>query len=159
MERRQFLGAAAALSALPLSETGPAPSRDREPGTQQCDVCGADKPAEMVDRTAVPAIAPLEADVCRPCQLVQDHALPDGACMECGADLDGAGFEIELEHPLGPANLPALKVGTLCGECAGWIASDINYRGLRADDEAHAAFVDVLDEETARLNAREAGDE
>ncbi|MDS0284749.1 hypothetical protein [Haloarcula onubensis] len=127
------------------------PSADELP---TCDICGGPKPPEMVDRTTVRTIDPMQADICAACQLVQDHSLPDDACMQCGETLD-AGYYLELEFPLGAAGLPGRIAGSLCGDCAGWIACDINYEGLDADDETKTEFVDVVDEETDRLKELE----
>ena len=120
------------------------------PDRQECDVCGAAKPREFVEHTTVAPIDPAEADVCRACQLVQDHELPDDVCMQCGDPLD-TGFAIDLEFPLGPANLPGHLSGTLCGDCAAWIACDINYDAIDADGEAHETFIELLDAETERV--------
>ncbi|WP_136690053.1 hypothetical protein [Halorhabdus amylolytica] len=119
------------------------------PDRQECEVCGAEKLPEMVDHTTVAPIAPLEADICRACQLVQDHDLPEGVCMQCGDPVE-TGFPIELEFPLGPADLPGRLTGILCGDCAGWIACDINYDAIDADEEAHEAFIEVLEKKRER---------
>ncbi|MGB9931552.1 hypothetical protein [Haloarcula amylolytica] len=123
---------------------------DGDEGTQHCDVCGADKPASMVTQTTVAPIAPLEASICAVCEFVQDHALPDGVCDQCGDAVD-PGFAFELEYPLGVAGLPALKTGQLCGDCAAWIASDIAYRSVDADPESKQTFRDLIEAENERL--------
>jgi len=155
MNRRQFLGAAAALSTLPVQDVG---ADIDAPDTLACDACGAEKPAEFVDHTTVPDIAPLEVDICRSCQFTQQHTPAPGTCAECGDAVD-AGFSIELEYPLGPADLPARKVATLCGDCAAWIACDINHRGVQNDEPARERLHAVIEAETARMNALEGGDE
>jgi hypothetical protein len=142
-DRRAFLEAAALVATTPadaLASVAPA-----EPATEECDICGVAK--DTIERTTVPPIAPLEADICAVCQFVQAHALPDDVCDECGDPVD-PGFSIELEYPLGEADLPALTAGVLCGDCAGWIASDIAYRGVQADPEAKATFRELVDAET-----------
>ncbi|MFW6435607.1 MAG: hypothetical protein ACOCY1_04430, partial [Halovenus sp.] len=93
---------------------------------KHCDICGGEKPAELIDHTTVETIAPMEADICRSCQHVQNHELPDGDCMKCGSELD-ARFYMEVEYPLGGDDLLARLSGALCGECAGWIGTDISY--------------------------------
>ncbi|MDQ2072826.1 hypothetical protein RBH20_09795 [Haloarcula sp. H-GB4] len=145
-KRRAFLEAAA-LVATPLAAGSGSP--DDGPTTVECDICGANKPAEMVDRTTVQPITPLKADICAVCQFIQNHALPDDVCDQCGAPVD-TGFGIELEYPLGEADLPALKTGRLCGDCAAWIGSDIAYRGLKADPDAHEQWLDLIDAEKGR---------
>ena len=85
MHRRTFLGAAAALTTPPTVEA--ASTDDEAPDTQVCDICDAEKPAEMVERTTVETIAPLEADLCRACQHVQNHDNGEGRCMQCGDDV------------------------------------------------------------------------
>lgn len=117
------------------------------PERQECDVCGGEKPAPMVERTTVKPIEPVEADICETCQLVQNHGFPDDACMQCGAALPDGGHYIEVEYPLGAADLPARLAGSLCGECAGWIGCDLQYEGLRADDDASEEFVAIQDRE------------
>lgn len=146
--RREFLGAAAALTTLPATGAGDAAAEaDVEvPATQECDVCGAEKPASLIDRTTVEPIEPMEADICRVCQHVQDHELPDERCMKCGDEISSKCY-LEVHYPLGPADLPAMLTGTLCGDCAGWVACDINYDGIDADDDAHETYVALLDEE------------
>lgn len=150
--RRAFLGAAAALTALPAAGAGDVAAQTdvEEPATQECDVCGGEKPAEMVERTTVAPIDPMEADICRACQHVQDHELEDGRCIQCGDDLSSE-FYIEVHFELGPAELPGMIAGQLCGDCAGWVACDITYDGVRADDEAYEEHIEILDEETQRL--------
>lgn len=130
-------------------------SSEEPNAVQVCDICDIEKPASMVDRRTVDAIAPLKANVCDACYHVQTHSLGDGRCMQCG-DAVGIGFEIELEFSLGAAELPGRIAGKLCGDCAGWVATDINYDGLDADDGARAQLVDLLDEEKARMNELEA---
>jgi formate dehydrogenase maturation protein FdhE len=154
MNRRRFLEAAAAVSALPLSAPTADGSVDDSPTTRTCDVCGGEKPAEMVEQTTIKPLEPLEITACEICQHVQNHSLSDHQCMQCGADID-IGFGIELEYPLGPDDLPAFMSGQLCGECAGWIASDINYEGIDADEKANDHLCDLLDAQRARL--RETG--
>lgn len=150
MQRRTFLGAAATLAALPtpaVAET----ERDDAPSTQVCDVCGGKKPAEMVDHVSVDTIAPFEADICEACQHVQNHRLDEGQCMQCGDEI-GLGFHIEVEFPLGEANLPGMLAGELCGDCADWIACDINYESVDADEAASEELLNILDEERRRLD-------
>lgn len=149
-DRREFLEGVA-LAATPLPSAGASPA-DGDEGAQPCAVCGADKPASMVTQTTVAPIAPLQADICAVCQFVQDHALPDGVCDQCGDAVD-PGFSIELEYPLGEAGLPAFRAGTLCGDCAAWIASDIAYRSVDADPESKQTFRDLIDAENERLAA------
>lgn len=114
--------------------------------TTTCDVCGGEKPAAHVDRTTVETIAPMEADVCRACQHVQDFELPEDVCMQCGDPIE-TGFYFEVEFPLGVAALPGFMSGTLCGDCASWMACDINYDAVQADDEAREQHLEILDEE------------
>ena len=150
-DRRAFLEAAAVIATAPAAAIPGVDdqARDGDPATAECDVCGVAKPAGMVERATVGPIAPLEADICTVCQFVQDHALPDGVCDECGDPVD-PGFSIELEYPLGEAELPAFKAGVLCGDCASWIASDIAYRGVQADPEASERFGELVDAEDER---------
>jgi hypothetical protein len=124
------------------------------PDVQTCDVCGAEKPADMVERTTVDTIGPMEADVCATCRQVQDHQLPDDVCMKCGDELE-AGSYLEIEFPLGAAELPGHIAGYLCGDCAAWIAHRINYSGIDADDEAYEEYLDRIKEEDRRLRAPE----
>ncbi|WP_225336362.1 hypothetical protein [Halomicrobium urmianum] len=152
MHRRTFLGAAAALTTLPTVEA--ASTDDDAPDTQVCDICDAEKPAEMVERTTVETIAPLEADICRACQHVQNHEMGDGQCMQCGDDVS-PGFYFEVEFPLGAAGLPGMLAGQLCGDCAGWVACDINYNGIDADEDASDQLTTIIDEETRRMNELE----
>lgn len=56
----------------------------------------------------------------------------------------GTGFAIEMESALGPAELPGRLSGSLCGDCAGWVACDINYRGVENDEGAHEEHVRLL---------------
>ncbi|MBV0900173.1 hypothetical protein [Haloarcula salina] len=147
-DRRAFLEAAALVATTPLPG-GNDTAADDDPATAECDICGAAKPAGMVDRTTVDPIAPLEADICAVCQFVQNHALADGVCDECG-DPAEPGFSIELEYPLGEANLPAFSAWELCGDCVSWIASDIAYRGVDADPEAKETYVDLIDAQHER---------
>jgi len=153
MQRRTFLGAAAALTTLPTVEAATG-TDDEAPDTQVCDICDAEKPAEMVERTTVETIAPLEADICRACQHVQNHENGDGQCMQCGDDVS-PGFYFEVEFPLGAAELPGMLAGQLCGDCAGWVACDINYNGIDADEDASERLTDIIDEETQRMNELE----
>ncbi|MDS0220877.1 hypothetical protein NDI54_05850 [Haloarcula sp. S1AR25-5A] len=151
-DRRAFLEAAAVVATMPADAlAGVAPA---EPATEECDICGAAKPAGMVERTTVPPIAPLEADICAVCQFTQEHTQPDGVCMECGEPVD-PGFSIELEYALGEADLPALKTGQLCGDCSSWVASDISHRGLMNDDEARETYRELVDAEHERMAALE----
>lgn len=122
---------------------------------QQCQICGGEKPVDMVDRTTVATIAPMEADICESCQLVQDHELPEDVCMKCGDDLD-IGFSIEVEFPLGAADLPARIEGTLCGDCAGWVGCEINYEAVDADEDVFDELIATLDREQERLSETEA---
>jgi hypothetical protein len=147
MYRRTFLGAAAALTTVEAASTD-----DEASATQVCDICDAEKPAEMVERTTVETIAPLEADICRACQHVQNHDNGDGQCMQCGDDVS-PGFYSEVEFPLGAAELPGMLAGQLCGDCAGWLATDINYNGIDAD--ASDQLTTIIDEETRRMNELE----
>lgn len=119
------------------------------PERQRCEVCGAEKPADMVDRTTVATVGALELDVCETCQLVQNHELPEDVCMKCGDDVDG-GFYMEVEYPIGPSGALGQRSGTLCGDCAGWIGCRIAYQSLDADDDAREAHVELLDEEHER---------
>lgn len=109
-----------------------------------CDVCGAEKHPSLLDETSVATIAPMEATVCKACQHVQDHELPEDCCMQCG-DSIGTGFYLEVEFPLGAAALPGFMSGTLCGECASWIACDINYDGVSADEDAHERHLELIE--------------
>jgi len=119
----------------------------------------------MVDRTTVPEIAPLQADVCWTCQFIHQHTPREGHCAQCGdrigESVPGGGYAIEIEYPLGVGGegLPGHKCATLCGECAGWIASDINFRGVTNDPVAGDRFTQLLGVETERLNELESGDE
>jgi len=172
-DRRAFLEAAALVATTPadaihslnqqprgsdgecwLTQSDDTAAADDDPAVVECAICGAEKPAGMVSRTTVDPIAPLEADICAVCEFVQNHALPDDVCMQCGDPAD-PGFRIELEYPLGEAGLPALKTGALCGDCAGWIASDIAYRGLDADPEAKTAWRELIDAEREQRPAEE----
>ena len=123
MQRRTVLGAAAALATLSTLEA--ASTNADPPETQACDICDGNKPAEMIERTTVEPIAPLEADICRPCQRVQTHDADDGHCMQCG-DAVSPGCYIEVEFPLGAAALPGRLAGQLCGDCAASVACGIN---------------------------------
>jgi len=143
-DRRAFLEAAALVATTP---TAAVTSADGAPATTECAICGEEKHA--VEWTTVDPIAPLEADICAVCQFVQNHALPDDVCMECGDPVE-SGFYIELEYPLGEADLPARTAGTLCGDCSAWIASDIAYRGVQADPGAKERFHELIDAETNR---------
>lgn len=116
------------------------------PDVQTCAVCGAEKPADVVEQTTVAPIAPIEADICRACQHVQDHSLPRDACMKCG-DALSPGFRIDIEYPLGSADLPGRLTGSLCGDCASWIACEIKYEAIDADEDAHSEYMELLDEE------------
>ncbi|WP_053773055.1 hypothetical protein [Halorubrum tropicale] len=115
------------------------------PELQYCEICGDEKPAHLVDRTTVKAIDPLEADICESCQHVHNHRLDEDVCMKCGSEMDSAGFYLELEHPLGAEDLPANRSGTLCGECADWIGTDISYEAIDADEAALQELVRLLD--------------
>jgi hypothetical protein len=120
----------------------------------ECAICGGEKPADLIDETTVEPIEPMTADICRSCQIVQDHEPPEGVCMQCGDDVD-PGFHIEVEYPLGAAGFLALKTGSLCGDCAGWVACDINYQGIGADEDAHDELLAALEEETEQLREME----
>jgi hypothetical protein len=173
MQRRQFLAAAAivaefpaidALGCLNQQPAGDTAGRwlrqdDDKAGLQECDICGGEKPAEMVSRTTLPEIAPLQADVCWVCEFSHEHTPAEGVCHECGECLNGGGFSIEIEYPLGVADLPARKTATLCGDCAEWTASDITHRGVGNDDVAGPRLGRLIDEEAARLRDLEAADE
>ena len=98
MNRRQFLGAAAALSTLPVQDIG---ADIDAPDTLACDACGAEKPAEFVDHTTVPEIAPLEVDICRSCQFTQQHTPAPGTCAECGDAVDAGGQTGDLWDRVG----------------------------------------------------------
>ncbi|PHQ45122.1 hypothetical protein DJ68_14570 [Halorubrum sp. C3] len=113
---------------------------------QQCEVCGGEKPAELIDHTTVETIAPLEADICQSCQHVQNHELPEDGCMKCGRDLEDS-FYMEVEFPLGPEDLPARLSGSLCGDCAGWVGTEINYEAIDADEEAFQELIRLLDKQ------------
>jgi len=165
MNRRAFLGAAAARAALPATGEAEAAAdvddTDDAGALRECDLCGADHPADMVDWTTVPEIAPLQADACWTCQFVHEHSRREGHCAECGDPLDGPGFSIELEYPLGAGDqkLPVRKHTRLCGECGSWLASDINHRGVTNDPVAGDRFTQLVAVETERVNDLEAGDE
>ena len=148
MQRRTFLGVAAALTALlPDDPT----TTDERPPTQECAICGAAKPARMVERTTVAPIAPRDAATCRACQHVQNHTLGEGRCMQCGEAVS-PGFAIELAFPLGAAALPGTLAGQLCGDCADALAGDITDAALAADEAASDRLAAILAEETRRLN-------
>ncbi|SFH05286.1 hypothetical protein SAMN04488063_0019 [Halopelagius inordinatus] len=116
--------------------------------TKACRVCGAEKPTAVVRETTVDPIAPLRAEVCRTCEFVQNHSLPDDRCAQCGESVK-VGFSLELEYPLGEAELPAFIAVTLCDDCASWVACDIAYGGVDADEEAHDQYIDLIDREMA----------
>ena len=116
---------------------------------QRCEVCGAEKPADLVDHTTVETIAPMEADICESCQHVHNHRLDDDVCMKCGSKTDGAGFYLELEYPLGAEDLPAKRAGGLCGECADWVGTEIAYEAIDADEAALQELVRLLDKHHA----------
>ena len=120
-----------------------------------CAICGAERPAELVEETTVATIKPMKADICAACQLVQDHTLADAVCMQCGADAD-PGFYIELEFPLGVAELPGRLTGGLCGDCAAEIACRINYEGVDADPEAKEELTALIDEVADRRQTQTA---
>lgn len=153
MQRRTFLGAAAALTTLPTVKVATS-TDDETPETQVCDICDVEKPAEMVKRTTVETIAPLEADICQTCQHVQNHDIGEGRCMKCGDEVS-PGFYFEVEFPFGAVQLPGVLAGQLCKDCAGWVASDINYNGIDADEDASERLTAILDEEKRRLNELE----
>jgi hypothetical protein len=48
-----------------------------------------------------------------------------------------------------------MLVGQLCGDCAGWVACDINYNGIDADEDASERLTSIIDEETQRMNELE----
>jgi hypothetical protein len=162
MRRRQFLEAAAVVATLPVTDAaGDVPSDDG-PARRGCDICGEDKPAEMVSRTTLPEIAPLRVDVCWVCEFAHQYTSPEGVCAECGERVDdevGVGYSIEIEYPLGEADLPAHKSAHLCGDCADWKAGDITHRGVSNDDVAGPRLGRLIDEEYARLCELEAADE
>ncbi|WP_053773228.1 hypothetical protein [Halorubrum tropicale] len=112
---------------------------------QYCEICGDEKPAHLVDRTTVKPIDPLEADICESCQHVHNHRLDEDVCMKCGSEMDGAGFYLELEHPLGAEDLQANRCGGLCGDCAGWIGTEITFKAIEADEAALQELVRLLD--------------
>jgi hypothetical protein len=164
MNRRAFLGAAAAVATLPAtSEAAAAADVDtndtEEPAVRDCDLCGGPTPVAMLDRTTVPEIAPLQADVCWPCQFLHGHTPDDDVCAQCGDDFGegypGGGFPIEIEYPVGPVKLPGLKTAKLCGDCAAWIADDINHGGVRNDGVARERYLQLSAFETERVNELE----
>lgn len=122
---------------------------------QKCDICGGDKPADMVNRTTLPSIDPIEVDVCRVCEIVQKYEHPDDVCRKCGDDI-GTGFSIEIEYPLGTGEFPARLSGSLCADCAGWIGHNITYHSIESDEEACDEWVDVIREQRRRLSELEA---
>lgn len=107
----------------------------------ECDVCGADD--RPVERTTAETSAPLEVDMCPVCAHVQGFEQPEGRCLQCGDAVD-PGHYVEVEFPLGKAELPARIAGHLCGECAGWIGHRLNYHGVENDAEAHAEYCRLL---------------
>ena len=137
MQRRTVLGAAAALATLPTLEAATNTNTDADPPeTQVCDICDGDKPAGMVERTTIEPIAPLEADICRPCQRVQTHDTDDGHCMQCGDTVSPRCYA-EVEFPLGAAALPGRLAGQLCGDCAASVACGINDNSSTDDETRH----------------------
>lgn len=162
MERRRFLGAAAALTALSAADTADAATDtdgDAEDGdaaaTQHCEVCGVERPAAFVDHTTVKPIAPAAADICRVCQHVQTHDPGEQRCLQCGTDA-AAGFTITIAFPLGVAALPAERTGALCGDCASSLACEITYDGVDADDDASQRLSDLIDAEHRLRNRGDA---
>lgn len=153
MQRPPFLSAAALT---PLSTDAVTTTTDTS-ATQRCDICGGEKPAEMVERTTVKPIAPREADICWTCQHVHDHDTGDGRCLQCGEAVS-SGFHLDIAFPLGVAELPGTRTGHLCGDCAGRMASEITYSGVEADDDAQTKRMEILDEETERMNAARRAD-
>lgn len=115
---------------------------------QTCDICGGDD--RPVERTTVATIAPLEADLCPVCAHVQDFEQPEDKCLQCGDDVD-PGHYIEVEFPLGKTELPARISGHVCGECAGWVAYRVNYRGVENDEDAHAEYCRLIGIDAADL--------
>jgi len=112
----------------------------------QCDICGGELPAALVEETTAATIAPLEAAMCEVCQLVQDHTQPDGNCIECG-DAVASGHYIEIEFPCGVADVPARVSGSLCGKCAADHAFRINYRSVENDEDAGEQYTDLVDKQ------------
>ena len=156
MNRRAFLGAAAAVAALPTDVGDVDTSAVAEPAEQvrDCDVCSKETPVEMLNRTTVPEIAPLKAWVCWTCQFFHRFERGDGVCNECGDALDTA-YTVEIEHALGPADLPARRTFSLCGDCAEWKATQIITRGIDTDAVAKRRWLDLMERETRRLNELE----
>ena len=156
MNRRAFLGAAAAVAALPTDAGDVDASAVAEPAEQvrDCDVCSKETPVEMLDRTTVPEIAPLQADVCWTCQFFHRFEPADGVCNECG-DALGTAYTVEIEHALGPADLPARRTFSLCGDCAEWKAHQLIHRGIKTDAVAKRRWLDLMRRETRRLNELE----
>jgi len=156
---REFIASTALAVTVPTG-TGV----DDAPATRECDLCGAEHPADMVNRTTVPEIAPFRADVCWTCQFVHEHTPREGTCAQCGDTLDegypGTGYSIEIEYPLGVGDegLPAHKSAKLCGECAAWIGSDINHRGITNDPVASERYSRFIAFESERIAALEADD-
>lgn len=60
---------------------------------------------------------------------------------------DESGFSLKVECPLGAANLPALRTGQLCGDCAEWIACEFIYEAIEADEDVLEEHLELLDEE------------
>ncbi|AKU09895.1 hypothetical protein [Haloferax gibbonsii] len=154
MQRRTFLSAAAVLATHPTTAVAEVDADGDTSLTKMCEICGGEKPAEMVDHVSVDTIAPFEADICAACNHVQNHWLDEGQCMQCGDEI-GRGFHIEVKFPLGESGLPGMLAGELCGDCAGWVACDINYESVDADEDAHKQLIEILNEEKRRMNKLE----
>lgn len=60
----------------------------------------------------------------------------EGSCKQRGGMIV-TGFRIEVESPLSDAALSGIMSGKLCGECASWIAGDVDYECARNDEAAH----------------------
>jgi hypothetical protein len=122
-----------------------------------CDICGGPNPPELLEQTTVRTIAPLQANLCPICRLIQDHSQPEDRCLECG-DVVDTGCYIELEYPAGVEDLPARISGSLCGECAADHAFRINYRGVENDEEASERYTELVEKQSqARRGIRREG--
>jgi len=76
-------------------------------------------------------IDPVEADLCPVCLHDQNHDMSEGNCAQCGGELDGVRFHLEVEFPLRPAELPGNLTVALYGEYCDWMVHHINIRGVR----------------------------
>ncbi|QLC35751.1 hypothetical protein EFA46_015955 (plasmid) [Halarchaeum sp. CBA1220] len=113
--------------------------------TAQCEVCGVDHAARLVDHVSLPVLEDgVEADVCQTCQHAETYQAPASVCARCGTGLDDAReFRVTVAFPLGAASLPARRERRLCGPCAEDIGVSIQYGALRHDVEADA-FEELL---------------